>query len=297
MSETQIIPFSGRILDGEPLDLGEGPSYEPETDTAWWFDITGKVLIEWQMERDVMVRHALPVMASVVARVDGDRQMLASEQGLMLRDRKSGALSLVTPLEQDNSVTRSNDGRVHPSGALWIGTMGKRAERGAGAIYHVSRGHVTRLFDAITIPNAICFSPDGATGYFTDTMTAKLMRVSLDPATGLPVGEPSVFFDHSGGVGGLDGAVCDADGTVWNARWGAGTVDAYSPDGKRILSLAMPANQASCPAFAGRQGDRLLVTSARESLDEEALAADPHAGKTFLLDHPVKGRFEPSYIL
>jgi hypothetical protein len=32
-------------------------------------------------------------------------------------------------------------------------------------------------------------------------------------------------------------------------------------------------------------------------MSAQALAADPEAGKTFLLDHPVKGRFEPDYIL
>ena len=128
-------------------------------------------------------------------------------------------------------------------------------------------------------------------------MVKKMKQVSLDPATGLPTGEPSGFHDHSGGKGGLDGSVCDGDGTVWNARWGAGSVDAYSPDGKRILSLAVPAGQPSCPAFAGPEANRLLVTSAREGLDGAALAADPHAGKIFLLDHPVKGRFESSYIL
>jgi sugar lactone lactonase YvrE len=35
----------------------------------------------------------------------------------------------------------------------------------------VARGKVTTLlFPDITIPNAICFSPDGAIAYFTDTM-------------------------------------------------------------------------------------------------------------------------------
>jgi sugar lactone lactonase YvrE len=58
------------------------------------------------------------------------------------------------------------------SGALWIGTMGKKCRKtGAGAIYHVARGTVTLLFPDITIPNAICFSPDGAAAYFTDTVT------------------------------------------------------------------------------------------------------------------------------
>lgn len=291
------IPFKGSILNAPACELGEGPSYDPRSETAWWFDILGKRLFEWRLGTDAVLSHDLPVMGSVVARVDAERQVLATETGLQLRDLKTGALTPLTPLEADNAATRSNDGRVHPCGAMWIGTMGKQAEPGAGAIYHVARGTVTRLYPDITIPNAICFSPDGATAYFTDTTSAKLMRVAIDPATALPLSEPTVFYDHSGGDGGLDGAVCDADGVIWNARWGAGCIDAYSPGGQRLKSLAVPASQASCPAFIGTNADRLLVTSAREGLSSAALADDPEAGKTFVLNQPVKGRFEPDYIL
>ncbi len=73
------------------------------------------------------------------------------------------------------------------SGTFWIGTMGRRAERGAGAIYALHRGEIVRLFPNISIPNAICFSPDGATGYFADSAENVLYRVALDPGTGLPI--------------------------------------------------------------------------------------------------------------
>lgn len=291
------IAFSGARLNAPVCVLGEGPTYDPHTGTAWWFDILGRKLLEYGLASDALQVHDLPVMASVLVRVDDDRQVIVTETGLHLRHRSSGELELITPIEAHNGITRSNDGRVHPCGALWFGTMGKSAEKHAGAIYHVARGKVTTLFPDITIPNAICFSPDGAIAYFTDTMAGKLMRVAIDPATALPRGSPEIFFDHRGGDGGIDGAVCDRDGMVWNARWGAGCIDGYSADGARIVSLKVPASQSSCPAFVGPDADRLLVTSAREGLSQEALAADPEAGSTFLLDHPVKGRFEPDYIL
>ena len=291
------IAFSGRKLKAPACTLGEGPTYDPHTGTAWWFDILGRKLHEYELATDAVKVHDLPVMGSVLARVDDDRQVIATETGLHLRHRSTGELELITPIEADNAATRSNDGRVHPCGALWFGTMGKNAEKHAGAIYHVARGKVTTLFPGITIPNAICFSPDGAIAYFTDTMSGKLMRVAIDPATALPTGSPEIFFDHRGGDGGIDGAVCDRDGMVWNARWGEGCIDGYSADGERVVSLKVPASQSSCPAFVGPEADRLLVTTAREGLSAEALAADPEAGSTFLLDHPVKGRFEPDYIL
>ena len=277
--------------------LGEGPTYDPHTGTAWWFDIIGQKLFECGLETNRITVHDLPEMCSVLARVDSDRQIIAAASGLYLRQVATGDLTLITPIEADNMMTRSNDGRVHPSGALWISTMGRNAEDKAGAIYHVARGVVTTIYPGMTIPNAICFSPDAATAYFTDTVTDLLMRVAVDPATGLPAGDPDIFYDHRGGDGGLDGAICDADGVVWNARWGSGSIDGYSPQGQRVASLKVPASQSSCPAFVGADAGRLLVTSARQGLSKEQLAADPEAGSTFVLDHPVNGRFEPDYIL
>lgn len=294
MSDT--IPFSGSILCGMTSILGEGPTYDPGSGTAWWFNIKGQELHELHLETGRKTVHDLPFLGSVLAVIDPSRQLIASDQGLFLRDTQTGAFSLVATLE-DKPGNRSNDGRVHASGSLWIGTMGRSAEKEAGAIYHVAGTKVTKLYDRITIPNSICFSPDGTVAYFVDTDINHLMRVDIDAETGLPKGEPSLLVDGSGEAGGIDGSVCDADGLIWNARWGSGTVDVYQPDGVRIARHAVPTTQPSCTAFMGPKADRMLVTSAWQDLDEAARAADPHAGKTFDLGVSVKGRFEPSFRL
>ncbi len=292
---SEPVPFNGSILCAQTLELGEGPTYDPATDTVWWFNITGKELHELHLESGRKTVHPLPFMGSVLAVIDAGRQLIASDQGLFVRDTASGALSFAVALE-DKPGNRSNDGRVHPSGALWVGTMGRRAERGAGAIYHVAGGVVTRLFPEISIPNAICFSPDGSIGYFTDSAVNALMRVELDPATGLPTGSAGILVP-AGKPGDFDGAVCDAEGVIWNARWGEGRVDTYSPDGSPIAQHAVPTAQTTCPAFIGRNADRLLVTSAWQGMDAQTRKADPLAGNTFDLGISVKGRFEPAYIL
>lgn len=289
----EIHPFGGRTLSDTPLLLGEGPAFEPETGTIWWFNILGRELHALHLASGEKQVHALPRMASVVARIDDRRQLLAMEDGLYIRDRASGALTLHAPLEADKPGNRSNDGRVHPSGALWIGTMGKKAEPEAGAIYHVARGSVTKIFDRIGITNGICFSPDGATGYFVDTKVNRYMKVAVDPATGLPSGEQEVFVDETGKPGGIDGSVCDADGHVWNARWGEGRVDRYAPDGTRVASYRTPARQPSCPAFFGPGLDRLLVTTATEGMDHPG----PAEGVLLDMGLSVRGRAEPSYRL
>jgi sugar lactone lactonase len=280
------------ILCNERCHLGEGPTYDGATDTAWWFDILEGRLFEAPLGGGAVRIHQLGRKASALARIDDQRQLIVAEDGLYIRFRSDGAMQLYCPLEADNPRTRSNDARVHPSGTFWIGTMGRKAEQGMGAIYALHRGEVLRLFSNITIPNAICFAPDGATGYYADTRENVLYRVALDPATGLPVGGPEVLLRHRG-VGGLDGAVVDADGLIWNARWGGGCVDVYDPQGTHLRSVHVPALQSSCPAFVGPDLSRLLVTSAWENMDEAARAADPDHGRTFVLEAAVRGRPEP----
>ncbi len=281
------------ILSAHHCVLGEGCTYDPATDTAWWFDILERTLFEADLAPGLVAAHTLPLMASVLAPIDDQRQLLATESGLYVREVADGRLTLHTPLEADNAATRSNDGRVHSCGALWIGTMGRGAERGAGAIYRFHRGEVLRLYADVTIPNAICFSPDGTTAYFADSREGILHRVAIDPANAMPIGNPEALYDHRGGLGGLDGAVVDAEGLIWNARWGGSCIDVYTPEGRRVRTIRVPAKQPSCPVFVGRNFDRLLVTTAGEGMDKEAKAADPQHGMTFVLDVGAIGRPEP----
>lgn len=290
---------SSIILDPFRCHLGEGPSYEPASDTVWWVDILERRLLERSLCADAGPAriHTLPVMVSDIAAIDAGRHLLSAEDGLYVRTIVDGRLRLFAPLEADDSGTRSNDGRVHPSGALWIGTMGRDAQAGRGAIYHVAGTRVTRLYDGLTIPNGIAFSPDGATGYFVDTDEGILRRVVLDPATGLPRGEPETHYDHGGGAGGIDGAAVDVDGLIWTARFGAGCLDAYSPAGERVRTVPVPARQPTCPTFVGRRLDRLLVTTAYEGMDEDERAGDPEHGRTLLVDVGVRGLIEPAFRL
>lgn len=279
-------------LSAERCHLGEGPTYDASTDTAWWFDITERRLFEADIGNGRVKVHALDKMASALARIDGQRQLVVTEDGLYVRQVSGGRMELFAPLEADNPATRSNDARVHPSGTLWLGTMGRKAEPGAGAIYALHRGRLSRLYPDITIPNAICFSPGGETGYFADTATNILYRVPLDSETGLPLGDPVALIRHQG-VGGIDGAVVDADGLIWNARWGGGCIDVYDTGGRRLRSLRVGARQSSCPAFVGPDLSRLLVTTAWQGMDESARAGDPDHGRTFILDANARGRAEP----
>lgn len=294
---TDVIAYNGKTLCSNTTLLGEGPSYDQTTGTVWWLNILGQELHELHVESGKKTVHALPMMASVVARIDADRQMLATELGIYIRDIKTGALSELVAIEADKPGTRCNDGRVHPSGALWFGTMGKKAEDHAGSIYHVARKTVTKIVENISIPNGICFSADGTEGYYVDSKVNHYMRFDVNPKTGLPIGEAKLWADTSGQPGDTDGSIMATDGTIWNARWGAGEVHHYSKDGQIAERYAVPMKQVTCPAIFNAKADRIVLTSAWEHMSEEARAADPLAGITFDLGITIQGTFEPAFKL
>jgi sugar lactone lactonase YvrE len=278
------------IFDARHCRLGEGPLWHPVRRQLFWFDILAGRLLSIKGNQELAWDFGECVSAA--AWVDVDRLLVASETALLLFDIQTDARTVVTLLEADNPATRSNDGRADRQGGFWIGTMGKKAERGAGAIYRYHKGEVRLLFPDWTIPNAICFSPDGRTAYFADTATGVIHSLALDQE-GWPVGAPNVFVDLS--IQGLspDGAVIDAEGYLWNAQWGAARIARYDPAGRLVELVDLPATNASCPAFGGPDLGTLFVTSARVEIDSPTVAD----GRVYAIDHAGAGLSEPKVIL
>ncbi|QIR85867.1 SMP-30/gluconolactonase/LRE family protein [Paracoccus sp. AK26] len=279
------------IHDNRQCQLGEGAFWHPERQQFFWFDIKGKRLLsqqadgsplEWRFDR----------MASAAGWIDRDRLLIATETGLAILSLADGALTDVAAVEADNPATRSNDGRADPQGGFWFSTMGRNGEPGLGAIYRFYRGEVRRLVDPITIPNAICFSPDGATVHYSDTDRSIVWRQGLD-GDGWPVGEPRVFLDLSAQDWSPDGAVTDADGGFCCAIWGQGAVVRFDAQGQQTHRFDVDGRQSSCPSFGGADLSDLLVTTAFDGIEDP----DPAQGKTYLVQTGLTGRPEPRVIL
>ena len=279
-----------QVFSNTICTLGEGPLWHPQEQVLYWFDIIGKRLYRsdgtdeqsWEFDEHV----------SAAGWVDTGVLLIASETSLSVFETETGESTCLHPLEADNPITRSNDGRADPWGGFWIGTMGKNAEPGAGAIYRYYDGTLTKLFDRVTISNAICFAPDRSHAFYTDTAKRKILKVALDD-DGYPDGKPELFADLNVDERNPDGAVVDAEGNLWVAQWGAAQVACYGPDGALIRAIAVPGVQASCPAFGGPDLSTLYVTSAAVGLDP----AGENDGKTFAIPSGTTGQKEHQVIL
>src|SRR5690348_17452807 len=82
------------VLCTERCHLGEGPTYEIRTDTAWWFDILEGLLFEAHLSSGRVSVHRLGRMASALAYIDLTRQLIAAEDGLYIRNIADNAMTL-----------------------------------------------------------------------------------------------------------------------------------------------------------------------------------------------------------
>lgn len=284
-----------RVYDDRACILGEGPLWHPERRQLFWFDIVGQRLLT--RSGDDQTDWRFDQMFSAAGWVGRDQLLLASETALWVMDLTSGGLDKVLALESDNPLTRSNDGRADPWGGFWIGTMGKQAEPGQGSVWRYYRGELRQLFPGITISNAISFSPDRRHAHFADTMKGTVWRVELEALHGWPTGAPEVFLDLRREGLHPDGAVCDAQGNLWLAEWGASRVACYGPDGGFRRAIAVGGRHASCPAFGGAGYSTLFVTTARIDLSPDVLAAEPLNGCVFAAEAGTHGLPEYQVIL
>ncbi|MEL7211877.1 MAG: SMP-30/gluconolactonase/LRE family protein [Pseudomonadota bacterium] len=283
------------VFDDSVCTLGEGPLWHPDRQQLFWFDIDGKKLKTrqfgavsvWQFDENV----------SAAGWIDTERLLLASETGLYVFTIETGTSELLVKLEADVKGTRSNDGRADPWGGFWIGTMGKNAEPELGAIYRYYQGALTKLYVNVTIPNAICFSPDRRYAYYTDTAKKQVMRQALRSTDGMPDDFAEVWLDLREEGLNPDGAVIDAEGRMWLAQWGAGRVACYDAEAQLLEAIEFPARHTSCPAFGGPNLQTLYCTSAAIGVSKAQREAEPTNGMTFAVKVNATGQREHQVIL
>lgn len=279
-----------QLFDDRVCGLGEGIFWHPDRQAPFWFDILSNRLLS--RKGDQCEAWDFPEFVSAAAVVDHDRLVVATASGLVLYDFEHRISTPLADFPSSTVPTRSNDGRCDPFGGFWISTIGLKGEAGAGAIYRFAEGRLTRLFNKITVPNAICFAPMGTFACFTDTTKHMIWRVELDSA-GWPKSDPVPFVDMTAEKLLPDGAVIDSEGCLWVALWGAARVDRYDPQGRLLAQISLPAANASCPAFGGPDLRTLYVTSASVGLDAPAEVD----GRTYSANLEITGQAEHRFRL
>jgi sugar lactone lactonase YvrE len=275
--------------------LGEGPCWDDASGRLYWLDIHGR-LLEWLRPSDgASGSWKLELRASTMALRDDGTLLLAAERGLAVFDPGTGELELRMALEGEPSGNRTNDGHADAQGRFWVGTMDDSEQATTGSVYRIGPDwSCRRVIEGLAISNIIITSPDGKILYVADSKAQTIWAYPLDPATG-DLGERRVFVDSTGDKSAPDGAAVDAEGCLWNARWGGWRIERRRPDGTLDRKISVPVSQPTSCCFGGEGLRTLYITSARKGLSEEALAKQPLAGSLFAVDVGVAGHPQPLF--
>ncbi|MFD8306955.1 SMP-30/gluconolactonase/LRE family protein [Streptomyces sp. NPDC059690] len=264
------------------LDLGEGIRWTGEhlvlTDI-----LSGRLLVAPDVPTAPLRTVAtLPVPLGAVAPVAGfpGTWIAAAGTGLCLLGADGSAHWLARPEANTPLPMRMNDAGADPGGRFWAGSMACSVAEGAGSLYRVDHdGTVTRVLEDITIPNGPAFNADGTLMYLADSARGVVCRYSLDPVTAR-LGTAQEFLEVESGS--PDGMAVDAEGAVWVALWGTGTVRRHLADGTLDRVISLPARQ---PAGVCLAEDVLHITTARVGLDP----VGPYDGGLFSVRVDVPG--------
>lgn len=278
-------------------ELGEGVIWDHPAGKIWWTDIQQSQLYRYDPKSKELEQWQTPERLCCFAPVENGVGLAAAfESGFAFYNPETGDLDWIEKLEQDNPVTRFNDGRTDRQGRLWSGTMTEGHDAPyRGSLYCLNADlSITKTINNLLIPNSLCWSPDGTVMYHTDTPTQRINRYPFNPAGGT-FGEAELLVNTEKDCY-PDGSIIDAEGYLWNAQWGGSRVVRYAPDGHEDLVVKIPTAQPSCVAFGGEDLNLLIVTSAHQGMDAEIRAKDTQAGNLFIFETEYTGLVERGFV-
>jgi sugar lactone lactonase YvrE len=251
--------------------LAEGPFWDDVQHALYWVDIAGfralrlhqGQLRHWQFNEPVSAfipttqGDALVTLASGVYRLD--LSSAADHPALAL-------LCVADPIPGN----RANEARCDKLGRLWLGSMQNNLdaeggdlplERRSGGIYRVDAdARVTPLLSGQGIVNTMLWADDDSALLSADSLDGVIYRYPIQADGSL--GDRRIWAaEHVRGV--PDGSAMDAEGYVWNARWGGHCIIRFAPDGSVDRIVEVPLSHPTSCVFGGPDMTTLFVTSAR----------------------------------
>lgn len=275
--------------------IGEVPLWDAAAGRLVWIDIFKPALHSYDPAADRLESHTPPEKLGSYGLAGNGRYIVAGRGGIAMWHPASGGFDRLSTPEADRPDNILNDGRVDPNGRFVVGSMDKMLAGPNGRLWQVDRGETRLLQDKdVMLPNSICWNPDGATFYFGDSRSNLIYAYDYDRSSGA-ISNRRVFADTAAWPGEVDGSSVDAEGYLWNARFGGGAILRFAPDGSFDRKIDLPVRRIAHLAFGGPDLKTIYVTTARFRMKPEELEAEPWAGGLLAIDSDVAGLPEPLY--
>ena len=271
--------------------LGEGPLWDERAGLLYWVDILRHNLHVYNPTTGENKTYDVGHRVSTVVLSESGKVLVTVENGFAWFDLAASKLDMIVDPEADKPENRFNDGKCDPGGRFWAGTMHASATvPEKGSLYRLDPDlSVHTMLTGVSISNGIVWTADRKTMYFNDTIPGTVTAFDFDNETG-DISRPRVVIQVPESMGVPDGMAIDSEGMLWIAHFFGGAVHRWNPHTGDVLdTITLPASNPTACAFAGDNLDELYITTARDSVSEEQLEREPHAGGLFHVKTGVTG--------
>jgi sugar lactone lactonase YvrE len=284
--------------------LGEGCLWDADTRSVWWLDIARPSTIHcFTPSSGTRRKWTSARLLTAIAKKSSGGFIVGGEDGVYTFDPASGDIAPFCKPESDLPRNRFNDGACDPQGRLWIGTMmqniGPQGEdlditASTGNLFRITADGKSERFERnIGVSNGPCWSPDGRTFYFSDSMAQVTYAYDFDGRDGT-ISNRRVLNDTKT-YGYPDGATVDAEGFIWSARWEGQSILRIDPKGRIDRIVETPCTRPTCVVFGGDDLSTLYFTSSRAHVGADVLKRFPLQGGLFAFEPGVKGMLKNGF--
>ena len=274
------------ILNGKFRSIvGEGPLWDADNNLLMYIDILGECFYTVDFSNNNITKTDVGQQIGCMALCENGDLLLALQDGIY-RMTKNGEKKLAhAPLKIKGR--RFNDGKVGPDGCFYVGTTDSNNQ---GAFYRLKDGVLTEVFEGCGCSNGLDWSADETKMFYCDTVLQKIEIFDFDKQTGT-LSNRRTFAEIDEKLGKPDGFTMDAEDNIWLGLWDGGAVLEIKKDGTFGTKISVAAKKASCCCFAGKDLNRLIITTASKD-DSEAY---PLSGYTFITDVNAIGKAPYKY--
>jgi D-xylonolactonase len=273
-----------RCLVNPGCSLGEGPTWDPDSQRLYWVDILENRIYRHDPGDGSTHSWTTPEhVGFVVVRPDG--LVAGFKSGLhhvVLNDDATVTASRIDRVDGDRHDIRFNDATSDTEGRIWACTLGGTLEEPLGTYYCYDSDLNRRVVDdGYLVANGPALSPDRRLLYTVETSGHPGRRKGVYVSRVTPGGaleEQRLLIAWDAYASAPDGIVTDREGNLWLGEFRGNVLRCFSPEGAQIASMPLPAWNVTKAAFGGKRSDLLYVTSARIEADEETLDRYPDTG-------------------
>jgi sugar lactone lactonase YvrE len=275
--------------------LGESPVWDQELGRLYWVDSVARKIRYFHPADETYGEIEVPQIIGSVGLGRPGHLVAGLKDGIYDIEIETGTATPIFVTDPPNDRMRFNDGKVDRQGRFVCGGMGVYAEPVGELVRVTAQGEARVLANGVRISNSLCFSPDGKTMYFADSLDRMVRAYSYTEGEEV-LTEPRLLLDTKPYASGPDGATVDSEGCIWVALVQAGKIGRFTPQGELDAMIEAPTDMPTCMCFGGPDLTTLYVTSIKDSGSGRAISRHPAGGHLFAIDGlGVTGLPEPRF--